>query len=66
MNVTHFVGLFLWMGAILTTGCAQLQAPSYAADYETLDRLKTACPDPVAVSAVQPADPTQAVNNLSL
>ena len=52
--------------AIFATGCAQLKAPPYAADYEALDRLQASKPGSVAVATTQPTDPTQAVNRLSL
>jgi hypothetical protein len=52
--------------AIFATGCAQLKAPPYAADYEALDRLHASKPGTVAVATTQPTDPTQAVNKLSL
>jgi 2-hydroxychromene-2-carboxylate isomerase len=41
----------------LTTGCAPLMAPPYAADYEALDRLEATRPGMVAVAKAQPTDP---------
>ena len=52
--------------AFFTTGCAQLVAPPYSADYEALDRLRKAPLGTVAVATVQPTDPDHAVNNLGL
>jgi len=66
MMLTRLQGLVLCMVVIFTTGCAQLQAPPYAPDYEALDRLKTTHPGPVSIATVQPTDPTEAVNKLSL
>lgn len=51
---------------IMATGCAQLKAPPYTADYPALDQLKASKPGPVAVNTVQPTDPNDALNNLSL
>ena len=51
---------------VLASGCAQLAAPPYAADYEALDRLEAARPGMVAVAKVQPTDPNDKVNTLSL
>jgi len=52
--------------AALATGCAQLGAPPYAADYEALDRLEAHSPGKVAVGKVQPTDPNDTVNALRL
>jgi len=51
---------------LLATGCAQLGAPPYAADYEALDRLEANNPGKVAVAKVQPTDPNDKINTLSL
>ena len=51
---------------LLASGCAQLAAPPYAADYEALDRLEATRPAMVAVAKVQPTDPNDSVNALSL
>lgn len=66
MAVTRMHGLAFSALAVLATGCAQLKAPPYAADYEALDRLKASKPASVAVVKVQPTDPNDPVNNLSL
>ena len=50
----------------LATGCAQLGAPPYAADYEALDRLEAHNPGKVAVAKVQPTDPNDRINTLGL
>ena len=52
--------------AVLLAGCAQLAAPPYAADYEALDRLEATRPGMVAVAKVQPTDPNDKINALSL
>lgn len=52
--------------AFLATGCAQLVAPPYSADYAVLDQLKRAQPDKTAVAAFQPTDPKHEVNHLTL
>ncbi|WP_257884865.1 hypothetical protein [Variovorax sp. RO1] len=52
--------------AALATGCAQLGAPPYAADYEALDRLEAHNPGKVAVAKVQPTDPNDRINTLGL
>ncbi|WGT63864.1 hypothetical protein [Variovorax paradoxus] len=52
--------------AVLLAGCAQLAAPPYAADYEALDRLEATRPGMVAVAKVQPSDPGDNINSLSL
>lgn len=52
--------------ALFTTGCAQLSAPPYAADYEALDRLEATRPGRAAVAKVQPTDPNDRLNSLSL
>jgi hypothetical protein len=52
--------------ALLSAGCAQLAAPPYAADYEALDRLEATRPGMVAVAKVQPTDPNDKINSLSL
>jgi hypothetical protein len=52
--------------AVLLAGCAQLAAPPYAADYEALDRLEATRPGMVAVAKVQPTDPSDNINSLSL
>ncbi|MEJ1163011.1 hypothetical protein V9K97_04880 [Variovorax sp. CCNWLW186] len=52
--------------AVLSAGCAQLAAPPYAADYEALDRLEATRPGMVAVAKVQPTDPGDKINTLSL
>jgi len=52
--------------AMLATGCAQLVAPPYSSDYQSLDNLKRAHADRVSVATVQPTDPKSPVNNLSL
>ncbi|SDJ02675.1 hypothetical protein [Variovorax sp. OV700] len=51
---------------VLVSGCAQLAAPPYAADYEALDRLEAARPGMVAVAKVQPTDPNDGINTLGL
>ncbi|WP_307614759.1 hypothetical protein [Variovorax boronicumulans] len=51
---------------VLTTGCAPLLAPPYAADYETLDRLETTRPGPVALVKAQPPEPEDKVNTVRL
>ena len=51
---------------VLAAGCSSLVAPPYSVDYNALDRLKLARPEPVAVATAQPVDPAHAVNNLSL
>ena len=58
--------LFASAALVLASGCAQLAAPPYAADYEALDRLEAARPGMVAVAMVQPADPNDSVNTLRL
>lgn len=52
--------------AVLSTGCAQYKAPPYAANYESLDRLKASKPSGVAVGTIQPTTADHHVNNLSL
>ncbi|SCX70965.1 hypothetical protein [Variovorax sp. EL159] len=52
--------------AVLSTGCAPLMAPPYAADYEMLDRLEATRPGMAAVAKVQPTDPQDKINTLSL
>ena len=66
MAITRMHGVAFCALAVLATGCAQLKAPPYAADYEALDRLKASKPSAVAVVKVQPTDPNDPVNNLSL
>jgi len=66
MAISRLHGAAMCALTILATGCAQLKAPPYAADYEALDRLKAGSPAPVAVATVQPTDPAHRVNNLSL
>jgi len=51
---------------VLTTGCAPLLAPPYAADYETLDRLEATRPGPVALVKAQPTEPEEKVNTVRL
>ena len=58
--------LFASAALMLASGCAQLAAPPYAADYEALDRLEATRPGMVAVAKVQPADPNDSVNTLRL
>ncbi|RRH88128.1 hypothetical protein EH244_15300 [Variovorax beijingensis] len=58
--------LYASAAVVLASGCAQLAAPPYAADYEALDRLEAARPGMVAVAKVQPTDPNDKVNTLSL
>jgi hypothetical protein len=57
---------WLLAAALLASGCAQLSAPPYAADYEALDRLEATRPGAVAVAKVQPTDPNASVNTLTL
>lgn len=53
--------------ALLVTGCAQMVAPPYSADYTALDQLKkSAAGAKTSIGAFQPTDPKDAVNNLSL
>jgi hypothetical protein len=59
-------GLLLLAAALLASGCAQLAAPPYAADYEALDRLEATRPGMVAVARVQPTDPADSINSVSL
>lgn len=66
MAAMRLHGLGICALAVLATGCAQLKAPPYAADYEALDRLRASKPATVAVAKVQPTDPDDRVNNLSL
>lgn len=66
MAVARLQGIAICALAALATGCAQLKAPPYAADYEALDRLKAGSPAPMAIATVQPTDPNHQVNNLSL
>lgn len=66
MAISRLLSVALCALAVFTTGCAQLKAASYAADYEALDRLKASKPMAVSVGTVQPTDPNDAVNNLSL
>jgi hypothetical protein len=51
---------------LLATGCAQLMAPPYSADYTSLDGLKASQPEKTSVAVFQPTDPNHAVNNLNL
>ncbi|WP_426390912.1 hypothetical protein [Variovorax sp. R-27] len=51
---------------VLTTGCAPLLAPPYAADYETLDRLEATRPGPVALTKAQPIEAEEKVNTVRL
>lgn len=51
---------------VLTTGCAPLLAPPYAADYETLDRLEATRPGPVALTKAQPTEAEDKVNTVRL
>jgi hypothetical protein len=60
------LGLGAMAAALLSAGCAQLAAPPYAADYEALDRLEATRPGMVAVAKVQPTDPNDKINSLSL
>lgn len=66
MATTRMCGWVLCGLAVLATGCAQLKAPPYAADYQALDALKASKPGPVALATVQPTDPNDPLNNLSL
>ncbi|MDM0111785.1 hypothetical protein QTI66_06460 [Variovorax sp. J22R133] len=66
MRTTRLHGLGMCALAVFATGCAQLKAPPYAADYEALDRLRATKPAAIAVATVQPTDPNDRVNNLSL
>ncbi|MFS2204808.1 hypothetical protein [Variovorax sp. Varisp36] len=56
----------LLAAVLLTTGCAPLLAPPYAADYETLDRLEATRPGMVAVAKAQPVDTEDKVNTVRL
>lgn len=60
------LGLGAMAAALLSAGCAQLAAPPYAADYEALDRLEATRPGMVAVAKVQPTNPNDKLNALSL
>jgi hypothetical protein len=51
---------------VLSTGCAPLLAPPYAADYETLDRLEATRPGMVALAKAQPADADDKLNTVRL
>lgn len=66
MGISRVSGAALLVLAVMTTGCAQLQAPPYSTDYEALDRLKAGKPATVMVSSVQPTDPNHQVNQISL
>ena len=48
------------------SGCAAYVAPPYSSDYATLDRLKSAPLQNVAVATVQPSDASAPVNRVSL
>lgn len=66
MNISRTYGTALLVAVAFTTGCAQMQAPPYSADYEALDRLKAGKPGAVMVGTVQPTDPEHRVNQISL
>lgn len=51
---------------VLSTGCAPLLAPPYAADYETLDRLEAARPGMVALAKAEPAASEDKLNTVRL
>jgi len=52
--------------AVLTNGCATFIAPSYAPDYSVLDSLKRQKVSKVASVTVEPKDPNEKVNNITL
>ncbi len=55
-----------WAAIVLTTGCAPLLAPPYAADYETLDRLEATRPGKVALARAEPTGADDKVNTVRL
>ena len=66
MFVSYFRVFAICAVAVLATGCAQLKAPPYGADYAALEQLKAAKPGSANVLKVEPTDPAAQVNNLSL
>lgn len=60
-----FILIAVLMSA-LATGCANLAAPPYAADFSAVDALKRTSSNKVAVGKVLPDDPKAKVNSISL
>lgn len=66
MAVSYLRALAICAIAVLATGCAQLKAPPYGTDFAALEQLKAAKPGSAKVMKVEPTDPADPVNNLSL
>jgi len=56
---------FMFTLAVLTSGCT-IMAPSYTPDYSALDSLKRQKVSKVATVTVEPKDPIERVNNITL
>lgn len=60
------ITILIIMISALTTGCANLVAPSYSADYAAVDNLKHSKLNKMALGKVQPDDVRAKVNQISL
>lgn len=62
----HILTLLIVMISALASGCANLAAPSYSADYAAVDSLKHGSLGKAAVGKVQPEDAKAKVNQITL
>lgn len=64
MQVTRWIAIGGLLSSLL--GCANLVAPPYSPDYETLDRLKAAAVGKLQVAPTRPTEPAAPVNRITL
>ncbi len=66
LHMRSAITILIIMISALTTGCANLVAPSYSADYAAVDNLKHSKLNKMALGKVQPDDVRAKVNQISL
>lgn len=60
------IAVFMLTLIMLTTGCATYMAPSYTPDYPALDNLKRQKVPKIAIESVEPKNPNETVNKITL
>lgn len=60
------IAVFMLTMIMLTTGCATYMAPSYTPDYTALDNLKRQKVSKIAIESVEPKNPNETVNKITL
>jgi len=58
--------LFMFICAVMASGCATITAPSYSPDYSVLDSIKRQKLSKLAIGSVEPKNPSDKVNSISL